>query len=327
MTRLYIWLSQTISRGISSFKYFISDAYDTLNRNRIILFFTLPLVLMFITYALGYVIQFIMVGIMTGLMHMTWNDAANHSYAWIGAFGVPLAAASIAITMMASASRSTIRGNGGFHFLPDDVSNGSMRRKSLGAVRSVLSGAFIGMIMWSLLNILVNALYGMGIDASGSSSTTKSVTQSFTGTIGVSHQFTVVSGVITVVFSALLSPLLEEMFFRGLLGRSLMASPMLRKPDGRRGIVSTIMICILSGLWFGIAHINGSDTSTKMIFTVSWMVFMGALFTWLATMRQGGLLLTVSAHVVYNVITLLSVAMFPSQLATIMFHAVPGLLL
>lgn len=283
---------------------------------------------MFMTYALGYVIQLIMVGIMTGLMHMTWNDAANHSYAWISAFGVPLAAVSIAMTMIAPVSRSTIRGNGGFHFLPDDVGDGSMGRKSLGAVRSVLSGAFIGMIMWSMLNILVNALYyGMGVDVSGSSSTTKSVARSFIGTIGVSHEFTVVSGVITLVFSALLSPLLEEMFFRGLLGRSLMESPMLRKSDGRRGIVGTIIICVLSGLWFGIAHINGSDTSTKMIFTVSWMVFMGALFTWLATMRQGGLLLTVSAHVAYNVITLVSVFMFPSQLATIMFHAVPGLLL
>lgn len=281
---------------------------------------------MFMTYALGYVIQLIMVGIMTGLMHMTWNDAANHSYAWISAFGVPLAAVSIAMTMMAPVSRSTIRGNGGFHFLPDDVGDGSMGRKSLGAVRSVLSGAFIGMIMWSMLNISVNVLHGMGVDVSGSSSTTKSVARSFIGTIGVSHEFTVVSGVITLVFSALLSPLLEEMFFRGLLGRSLMESPMLRKSDGRRGIVGTIMICVLSGLWFGIAHINGSDTSTKMIFTVLWMVFMGALFTWLATMRQGGLLLTVSAHVAYNVITLLSVFMFPSQLAAIMFHAVPGLL-
>jgi membrane protease YdiL (CAAX protease family) len=305
---------------MTDIRFFMSDEYDRLSRNRILMFFAAPIMLVLFQYVLGMGIQYVMIGIMMYFRHMSWDDAANHSYTWISAFGVPMAALGMIVTMLAVSSRSVIRGNGGFHFLPDDVADGDRRKKILGAFRSLLSGAFIGMCMWMVLTILVNALYAIGIDVSGSSSTTKSVTQSMMGAVGLStsHGFTVTSGIITLAFSAVLSPLVEEMFFRGFLGRSIVESPLMRRKDHSRSVPATIMVCVLSGLWFGLGHINTADSMKKVIFTALWMLFMGTLYTWLATMRQGGLLLTVSAHVTYNVITLVSVFMFPSQLGVMM---------
>jgi membrane protease YdiL (CAAX protease family) len=305
---------------MADIRFFMSDGYDRLSRNRILMFFMAPIMLMLFQYVLGMGIQYVMIGIMTSFFHMRWDEAAGHSYTWISAFGVPLASLSMIITMLAVSSRSVIRGNGGFHFLPDDVADGDRRKKILGAFRSLLSGAFIGVVMCMVLTILVNALYAIGIDVSGSSSTTKSVTQSMMGVVGIStsHGFTMVSGIITLSFSAVLSPIVEEMFFRGFLGRSIVESPLMRRKDHSRSVPATIMICILSGLLFGLGHINTADSMRKMVFTALWMLFMGALYTWLATIRQGGLLLTASAHITYNVITLASVFMFPSQLGVMM---------
>ena len=305
---------------MADIRFFMSDGYDRLSRNRILMFFMAPIMLVLFQYVLGMGIQYVMIGIMTSFFHMGWDEAANHSYTWISAFGVPLATVSMIITMLAASSRSVIRGNGGFHFLPDDVVDGDRRKRILGAFRSLLSGAFIGIIMWMVLTILVNALYAIGIDVSGSSSTTKSVTQSMMGVVGLStsHGFTMTSGIITLAFSAVLSPIVEEMFFRGFLGRSIVESPLMRRKDHSRSVPATIMVCILSGLWFGLGHINTADSMRKMVFTALWMLFMGALYTWLATIHQGGLLLTASAHITYNVITLTSVFMFPSQLGVMM---------
>lgn len=106
-------------------------------------------------------------------------------------------------------------------------------------------------------------------------------------------------GLVLMVFCvSILSPFGEELVFRGMIGRVLVDSPMLRAGSGARSWWQSLLVCLLSGAFFGVVHFTGFGWAG--ISPVVMTTLFGALLTWVSSMRTRSLWLAASAHVAFN---------------------------
>lgn len=289
--KAYIWL--TTAFGSLKTKAIRILMKPTESEQKCFAFISAPIMLVIIQLMVLYAILIPTSIIIMVMMGSSWAGSVATASGWVGRFGVPIAALSILLSVIVPPSRRIIRMNGGLGWV----------RRSRGMC--IIAGFIGGMVIWMILTGLVNLLYHMGIDVSGESSTTSSILD---GSHDPSMTMRVIS-IVNMVFSVIISPVVEEMFFRGFLSRSLISSSFLRHHDGHRGVMGYAVIIIITGVWFGLAHINMSDTSMVRWFIFLWMTFMGAMLSWMAD--RVGLLAASVMHIAYNAITLSSV-LFPA---------------
>lgn len=107
-----------------------------------------------------------------------------------------------------------------------------------------------------------------------------------------------------VLVIGIVGPIAEELVFRGLIGRTIVDSNILRGVDGQRSWWQSSLAYLLSGLFFGLVHMTGLTVSS--LFTIILMTIFGALLTWLAT-RNKSLAGSIACHVTFNTVQILLV--------------------
>lgn len=99
----------------------------------------------------------------------------------------------------------------------------------------------------------------------------------------------------------LVNPVAEELVFRGMIGRRLVDSKMLRTGDGSNGPRrwwGSLLVCLLSGLFFGVVHFT--SLSMAGVLPVILTTLFGALCVWLSSIKTRSLWVSISAHVAFN---------------------------
>ena len=100
-------------------------------------------------------------------------------------------------------------------------------------------------------------------------------------------------------------PVAEELVFRGLIGRTVIDSGFASRGDGSRSKAQTLLACLLAGLFFGVVHITGLSAAGLEGAVV--MTLVGAVLTWLSSVKTRSLAPAVAAHVALNLGQLLLV--------------------
>lgn len=100
-------------------------------------------------------------------------------------------------------------------------------------------------------------------------------------------------------------PVAEELAFRGLIGRTVIDSGFARRGDGTRSKAQTLLACLVAGLFFGVVHITGLSVAGLEGAVI--MTLVGAVLTWLSSVKTRSLVPAVAAHVALNLGQLLLV--------------------
>lgn len=109
--------------------------------------------------------------------------------------------------------------------------------------------------------------------------------------------------------TAVLGPVLEELFFRGLLMKSILgwtSSPLLRRLQGapmgptamrRWSRAAPTVAVVVSSVVFGLMHLTGADAGG--LFVVATTATVGAVFA-VVSLRTGTLAVAIAGHVAFN---------------------------
>lgn len=100
-------------------------------------------------------------------------------------------------------------------------------------------------------------------------------------------------------------PVVEELVFRGLIGRAVIDSGFASRGDGSRSKAQTLLACLVAGLFFGVVHVTGLSAAGLEGAVV--MTLVGAVLTWLSSVKTRSLAPAVAAHVALNLGQLLLV--------------------
>lgn len=101
-------------------------------------------------------------------------------------------------------------------------------------------------------------------------------------------------------------PVAEELVFRGLIGRTIIDSNLLRDGEtGKRSWWQSLLVCLLSGMFFGVVHLTGASLSS--LSTVALMTLFGALLTWLSCVKNKSLAGSIACHASFNTLQILLV--------------------
>lgn len=117
---------------------------------------------------------------------------------------------------------------------------------------------------------------------------------------GVDGPLGIVSSVIILLSTCIITPLAEEIAMRGLVGRALVDSSLLRSADGSRTGLSTFMVCLISGVVFGVLHITAFNFASLIAFVTT--ALLGTLLTWLSSVWSRSILPSFACHAAYNTI-------------------------
>lgn len=214
--------------------------------------------------------------------------------------------------------RKIIHENGGLGLktsdLPDrmHVKTGATSSKKAWAkvacVGVLLGAATFGVSQLASMAIL--SLYGAG--AARSNSTTETILSTVSAGLGGKNMLL---GVLMLLASIIVAPVLEEMLFRGLYARSLVKSsigvgqsldddgnPV--DPSVRTSILRQVLVCIMAGVIFGVCHLDPNGAMVTNLTSVLTTSIIGALFTWVSQYKYDSIWPTMVAHVVYNAITM-----------------------
>lgn len=142
-------------------------------------------------------------------------------------------------------------------------------------------GFVIGLLCYGVLQALATVTASLSGEEIASSDTS-------TQLMGLSG---VGGALFLILVVAILGPTLEEFYFRGVVVGALQNSSW-KKPW---------LSVVLSGLFFGIMHIQGFGSPTDVMIFV-WITIMGGFFAWLVIKTQS-LWTAVAAHIGYNSIT------------------------
>lgn len=150
-------------------------------------------------------------------------------------------------------------------------------------------GVAMGLLLWVISSLASSALRLAGAD----------IPTMGRSTLAALH------GPLVITVAAVISPIAEELLFRGVVSRSLMCSRLLTKADGSRTRVSRIVVALVAGLSFGIMHMDGSAGGAWLVMSVVWMTVFGAVQTLLAD--RHGLGTAIVSHICYNCAVLAAV--------------------
>ena len=103
-----------------------------------------------------------------------------------------------------------------------------------------------------------------------------------------------------------INPIAEELVFRGMIGRRLVDSKMLRTgvdSNGPRKWWGSLLVCLLGGLFFGVVHFT--SLSMAGVLPVILTTLLGALCVWLSSIKTRSLWVSIAAHVAFNSVQML----------------------
>lgn len=309
--RFQLWKSELPDR----YRRWASDSNLNKNdRDRKLAFILTPVFLKIITSFFTIMISYgLLLGYMlfSGLSFADANEPASHFYNTY--LGIPVALLGMAVVMFSPAVRDVVKLNGGYHAsLKPESLNRDMHQKNtvMSWLWIIIIGVFGGMVVWMVHLAMVNGLYAIGVDVTGMSRSTETALTGDNdprspdvGAIGFNG-----ITVLTILFSLTISPVLEEMVYRGFIARSLVESRFMRLKDGSRSWWQVLIVCMLAGLWFGIGHVTGQDGMAKSIFLFVFMSMFGAFLSWLSCVKFKSIWPGALVHVAYNLITLITAA-------------------
>lgn len=309
--RFQLWKSELPDR----YRRWASDSNRNKNdRDRKLAFILTPVFLKIITSFFTIMISYgLLLGYMlfSGLSFADANEPASHFYNTY--LGIPVALLGMAAVMFSPAVRDVVKLNGGYHAsLKPESLNRDMHQKNtvMSWLWIIIIGVFGGMVVWMVHLAMVNGLYAIGVDVTGMSRSTETALTGDNdprspdvGAIGFNG-----ITVFTMLFSLTISPVLEEMVYRGFIARSLVESRFMRLKDGSRSWWQVLIVCMLAGLWFGIGHVTGQDGMAKSIFLFVFMSMFGAFLSWLSCVKFKSIWPGALVHVAYNLITLITAA-------------------
>lgn len=289
------------------------DNPDRIDRDRMLSFALTPIMIGFMTQFFTFLVSYSALGLYMLFNHASYNDAIMPVENFFNSYlGIPVALLGMGLVMFSPIIRDMVKINGGYHIsLRSDAFKKDMKTDSTmkAWLTLFIVGVFGGMVVWILHTIIINVLFNIGIDVTGSSSTTARVAGQESATdVGVLG-WTGVMTAVNIVFSMIISPILEEFVFRGFVARCLIRSSFLTiKHGSRKGTRNwwrMLVICIISGLWFGAGHISTQDGLEKSVFLFVFMTLFAALLAWVSCVKFDSLWPAILIHVVYNGITLL----------------------
>lgn len=315
MLSLYVKFQLWKSELPDKYRRWASDSNKNKDdRDRKLAFILTPVFLKIITVFFTIMISYgLLLGYMlfSGLSFADANEPASHFYNTY--LGIPVALLGMAVVMFSPAVRDVVKLNGGYHAsLKPESLNRDMHQKD--AVMSwlwiIIIGVFGGMVVWMVHLAMVNGLYAIGVDVTGMSRSTETALTGDNdprspdvGAIGFNG-----ITLFTMLFSLTISPVLEEIVYRGFIARSLIESRFMRLKDGSRSWWQVLIVCVLAGLWFGIGHVTGQDNVAKSIFLFVFMSMFGAFLSWLSCVKFKSIWPGALVHVTYNLITLITAA-------------------
>lgn len=169
----------------------------------------------------------------------------------------------------------------------------------------MLTGALVGLAFYGAY-LLVGwglAAVGVNLTSSDTGSTVENMILDLWHTGGALSWFNLVMLLLCV---CIINPIAEEFVFRGMIGRRLVDSKMLRTgvgSNGPRKWWGSLLVCLLGGLFFGVVHFT--SLSMAGILPVILTTLFGALCVWLSSIKTRSLWVSIAAHVAFNSVQML----------------------
>ena len=169
----------------------------------------------------------------------------------------------------------------------------------------MLMGALVGLAFYGAYLIVGWGLsvVGLNFTSSDTGSTVENMILDLWHTGGALNWFNLVMLLSCV---CVINPIAEELVFRGMIGRRLVDSKMLRTgvdSNGPRKWWGSLLVCLLGGLFFGVVHFT--SLSMAGVLPVILTTLLGALCVWLSSIKTRSLWVSIAAHVAFNSVQML----------------------
>ena len=169
----------------------------------------------------------------------------------------------------------------------------------------MLMGALVGLAFYGAYLIVGWGLsvVGLNFTSSDTGSTVENMILDLWHTGGALNWFNLVMLLSCV---CVINPIAEELVFRGMIGRRLVDSKMLRTgvdSNGSRKWWGSLLVCLLGGLFFGVVHFT--SLSMAGVLPVILTTLFGALCVWLSSIKTRSLWVSIAAHVAFNSVQML----------------------
>lgn len=169
----------------------------------------------------------------------------------------------------------------------------------------MLMGALVGLAFYAAYLLVGWGLSAVGLNltSSDTGSTVENMILDLWHTGGALNWFNLVMLLSCV---CVINPIAEELVFRGMIGRRLVDSKMLRTgvdSNGSRKWWGSLLVCLLGGLFFGVVHFT--SLSMAGILPVILTTLFGALCIWLSSIKTRSLWVSIAAHVAFNSVQML----------------------
>lgn len=169
----------------------------------------------------------------------------------------------------------------------------------------MLMGALVGLAFYGSYLIVGWGLsvVGLNFTSSDTGSTVENMILDLWHTGGALNWFNLVMLLSCV---CVINPIAEELVFRGMIGRRLVDSKMLRTgvdSNGPRKWWGSLLVCLLGGLFFGVVHFT--SLSMAGVLPVILTTLFGALCVWLSSIKTRSLWVSIAAHVAFNSVQML----------------------
>lgn len=112
--------------------------------------------------------------------------------------------------------------------------------------------------------------------------------------------------ILLLLFVFFIAPIFEEILFRGIIGMSMRESGLFRH-CGKN--TRTILVCLVSGLLFGLLHAQFSSSVSISLMTMFQTTIIGMIFTWLAVYKYDSIVPTIFAHMTNNILSIVILVM------------------
>lgn len=325
LSKAIVWLNVHLFYWIDEHK----NKHDSLSTRRVCAFIGLPLVMGIFQLVFIQGLKGIWLAVSYFLYSKTPENVKNDIFTgFYSKISIFLTIAALLFTCLAPLTRRLTKENGGLGL--------SLRKNSIkeNIVEPLTEGMPEKMkkiirgfnpyftlvtlsLMWGLLLVIVHdALLGVfcafGVNALGSSAATRG---------GVSQirpdSASIYLAVTSIVGTLIAAPVIEEIFYRGIVAKNLILSRFCSvkttkpvsvkaydKPP-KRELWQTGLVLLISGLWFGVGHLQfGYDTPQKIAFLAVFMTVFAAMQAYISTIRTRSVLPAIGAHFVYNAIML-----------------------
>lgn len=169
----------------------------------------------------------------------------------------------------------------------------------------MMMGALVGLAFYGAYLIVGWGLsvVGLNFTSSDTGSTVENMILDLWHTGGALNWFNLVMLLSCV---CVINPIAEELVFRGMIGRRLVDSKMLRTgvdSNGPRKWWGSLLVCLLGGLFFGVVHFT--SLSMAGVLPVILTTLFGALCVWLSSIKTRSLWVSIAAHVAFNSVQML----------------------